>query len=186
MSLALLRSLIAAPPVWFTILGVQTFIARPVPGHFLPELLGCVWTVCIALFAVAALVERRAPASIAIAPPLRDATPAPSPPEPPSGLQAHLPLKLRGAEIQALSAEDHYVRVHTDRGEHLILMRLSDAIATLPPDAGVRIHRSWWVAVRAVQHVERENRGARVALKTGAVARASRAGLSELRRLGFL
>ena len=40
-------------------------------------------------------------------------------------------IELRGAEIFAVEAEDHYLRLHTSRGSDLILMRLSDAVAEL-------------------------------------------------------
>lgn len=61
-------------------------------------------------------------------------------------LRAKLPAGIRNAAILALSAEDHYVRVLTDRGEALILINLAAAIAALGDDAGVRIHRSHWVS----------------------------------------
>jgi DNA-binding LytR/AlgR family response regulator len=47
-----------------------------------------------------------------------------------------LPLKLRGAEVWAVEAEDHYLRLHTSRGQDLILMRLADAVAELEGDRG--------------------------------------------------
>jgi len=61
-------------------------------------------------------------------------------------LRAKLPVRLRHAAILALSAEDHYVRVRTDRGEALILINLGVAIAALGENAGVRIHRSHWIS----------------------------------------
>jgi hypothetical protein len=61
-------------------------------------------------------------------------------------VRAKLPLALRQAPIVALSAEDHYVRVRTDRGQALILMNFANAVAALGPDAGVRVHRSHWVS----------------------------------------
>jgi LytTr DNA-binding domain len=61
-------------------------------------------------------------------------------------VRAKLPLALRHAPIVALSAEDHYVRVRTDRGQTLILMNFANAVAALGPGAGVRIHRSHWVS----------------------------------------
>lgn len=65
-----------------------------------------------------------------------------------------LPLPLRSAKVIALEAEDHYLRVHLDVGQStLILMRLSDAIAELPANAGAQTHRSWWVAKDAVHGV---------------------------------
>jgi DNA-binding LytR/AlgR family response regulator len=63
-----------------------------------------------------------------------------------NALRAKLPMSLRNAAIFALSAEDHYVRVRTDRGQALILINLAGAIEALGPDAGVRIHRSHWIA----------------------------------------
>lgn len=61
-------------------------------------------------------------------------------------LRTKLPAGIRNAAILALSAEDHYVRVRTDRGEALILMNLAAAIAALGEAAGVRVHRSHWVS----------------------------------------
>lgn len=74
------------------------------------------------------------------------AAPLPAAPAEPDPLRSKLPFALRDAAILSLSAEDHYVRVRTDRGQALILMNLTDAVAALGPDAGVRIHRSHWVA----------------------------------------
>lgn len=61
-------------------------------------------------------------------------------------LRAKLPVGIRNAVILALSAEDHYVRIRTDRGEALILMNLAAAIAALGEGSGVRVHRSHWVS----------------------------------------
>lgn len=55
-----------------------------------------------------------------------------------------------GPGIVALQSEDHYVRVHSHRGEELILMRLSDAIAEMEGCPGIQPHRSWWVSTSAV------------------------------------
>ena len=65
-----------------------------------------------------------------------------------------LPLPLRSFPVLALQAEDHYLRVYLADGQStLILMRLSDAIAELPAEAGAQTHRSWWVAKDAVRGV---------------------------------
>lgn len=66
-------------------------------------------------------------------------------------LRAKLPVGIRNAAILALSAEDHYVRVRTDRGAALILMNLTAAIAALGEEAGVRVHRSHWVSLRLAE-----------------------------------
>lgn len=57
---------------------------------------------------------------------------------------------VRG-EITALHAEQHYVRVYTIRGQDLIHFRFSDAVAVVAHLRGAQVHRSWWVARRAVK-----------------------------------
>lgn len=56
-----------------------------------------------------------------------------------------LPPAQRG-RLRCLSGEDHYVRIHTDRGAPLVLMRFRDALEELDGLPGERVHRSWWVA----------------------------------------
>ena len=85
-----------------------------------------------------------------------------------------LPFKLRGAVIRAVSSEDHYLRIHTDRGSDLILMRLSDAVEELEGLEGARTHRSWWVAREAVRGVERGDGRATLTLDGGLSAPVSR------------
>jgi hypothetical protein len=79
-------------------------------------------------------------------------------PETPAILK-RLPLAQRGRLLH-LSMQDHYVEVVTDRGQALVLMRFSDAIAETAPVAGVQIHRSHWVALDAIKRSGRsEGRG---------------------------
>lgn len=61
-------------------------------------------------------------------------------------LTSALPPALRGQTPYALSAEGHYVRVHTSLGEALITMRFEDALRALAGIDGFQTHRSWWVA----------------------------------------
>jgi hypothetical protein len=98
-------------------------------------------------------------------------------------VRAKLPLALRHAPIVALSAEDHYVRVHTDCGQALILMNFANAVAALGPDAGVRIHRSHWVSrmLAAKTTTSGSRNGIRVDEDT--VLPVSRAGRKLLREL---
>lgn len=56
----------------------------------------------------------------------------------------------RRGPILALEAEGHYLRVHTDAGSDLILYRLSDALLEVATEDGAQVHRSWWVAARAL------------------------------------
>lgn len=102
---------------------------------------------------------------------------APAPVEPgqaePPRLTERLPAHLRGALI-ALEMEDHYVRVHTERGSTLLLMRMRDAVAELDGTPGALVHRSWWVAQGAVESVRRDGRNVRLRLRTGIEAPVAR------------
>ncbi|WP_235559357.1 LytTR family DNA-binding domain-containing protein [Brevundimonas sp. Leaf168] len=73
-----------------------------------------------------------------------------------------------------MQAEDHYLRIHTDRGSDLILMRLSDAVEELEGLEGAQTHRSWWVAREAVRAVERGDGRATLTLDGGLSAPVSR------------
>jgi hypothetical protein len=57
-----------------------------------------------------------------------------------------LPANLRGGEIWALEAEEHYTKIHTSKGNTLLLMRFSDAITEMDPQPGLQVHRSFWVS----------------------------------------
>lgn len=70
-------------------------------------------------------------------------------------LQAKLPPGLRNASIWAINAEDHYVRVYTEKGDGLIPGRFSDIVNTVSSLDGTRTHRSWWVASQAVARLDR-------------------------------
>ncbi|GGF65100.1 hypothetical protein GCM10007301_26120 [Azorhizobium oxalatiphilum] len=96
-----------------------------------------------------------------------------------NGLMGRLPPHLRGRMI-ALEMEDHYARVHTDRGSGLILMRLGDAMAEAAPTPGRQVHRSWWVADAAVASFERVGRTGQVRLSNGLTAPVSQRYLREV------
>jgi DNA-binding LytR/AlgR family response regulator len=104
--------------------------------------------------------------------------------QPPRFLE-RLPLKLRGGQIYAISAEDHYLRIHTSRGSDMILMRLSDAIVELDGIEGSQVHRSWWVARDALEGVERGEGKAVFTLKDGTKAPVSRTFSKALRQAGW-
>ena len=96
-----------------------------------------------------------------------------------------LPPKLRGAELYAVEAEDHYLRLHTSRGSDLVLMRLSDALAELEGLEGAQTHRSWWVAKSAVDDARRGDGRAVLRLKNGVEAPVSRTYARALRQSGW-
>lgn len=116
--------------------------------------------------------------------------PEPGKPAPPSdgpaALMDRLPHRLRSAQLLALEAEDHYLRVHTDQGSDLVLMRLSDAVRALATVDGAQTHRSWWVAREAITSVERDDGRAIVTLKGGLKVPVSRTHAKALRDRGFL
>lgn len=109
-----------------------------------------------------------------------------APPEaaPPRFLE-RLPPRLRGAEIHAVEAEDHYLRLHTSKGQDLILLRLSDAVAELEGIEGAQTHRSWWVARDAVETAKRGDGRATLTLKGGVEVPVSRAYARGLREAGW-
>ncbi|MDB5437528.1 MAG: response regulator of the LytR/AlgR family [Phenylobacterium sp.] len=137
------------------------------------ELAAQVTVVSAAMIAINVLVVRRTGA----------ATPASS--EPPKFLD-RLPLKLRGAEVWAVEAEDHYLRLHTSKGQGLILMRLADAVAELEGIEGAQVHRSWWIARDAITDARRGDGRATLTLKDGAEVPVSRTYAGQLRQRGWI
>lgn len=112
-------------------------------------------------------------------------THAAAPGGPPARFLERLPPRLRGARLLAVEAEDHYLRLHTDRGSDLILMRLSDALAELEGLDGARTHRSWWVARDAVTGAKRGDGRATLSLDGGLQAPVSRRYARGLRAAGW-
>ncbi|MEE3625566.1 LytTR family DNA-binding domain-containing protein [Nitrospirillum sp. BR 11752] len=94
--------------------------------------------------------------------------------------------RLSGARLLAVEAEDHYLRVHTDRGSDLVLMRLRDAIADLGEGLGMQVHRSFWVARDAVVEVTVRGQVGQLRLSDGTVVPVSRTALPRLRAAGWL
>ena len=130
---------------------------------------------------ISAIIRARTTRIAIAAAPVRADTPRGPPP-----LLARLPAKLGGGEILALQGEDHYVRVHTDKGSDLILMRLADAVELMGDCPGARSHRSWWVAKGAVKDVRRDNGRVWLTLANAIEAPVSRNYASELRKAGWL
>jgi len=50
------------------------------------------------------------------------------------------------------------VQVVTPQRKFMTLYRFSDAVAEMDPDAGKRVHRSYWVRTDAIRAVRREAR----------------------------
>lgn len=96
-------------------------------------------------------------------------------------LLQRLPQAQRGALI-ALKSDDHYVRVYTDAGDTLILMRLRDAIKLSAPVIGMQIHRSHWVAQDAVRCFLRTGHTGVITLVNGLEIAVSRSYVRDVER----
>jgi hypothetical protein len=83
---------------------------------------------------------------------------------PQTGVLARIPARL-GADVRALVAAEHYLRVITAEGEAMVLYRLGDAIRDmeLAGIRGVQVHRSYWVATAAITGNSRD--GSRISLE---------------------
>lgn len=101
-------------------------------------------------------------------------------------LMDRLPMHLRDAALYAAMSEDHYVRLHTSGGDHLILMRLGDVEGLAQPLTGLSPHRSWWVAQQGVAEVRRSRGKMLIALKDGTDVPVSRTGAARVKAAGWL
>jgi len=68
-----------------------------------------------------------------------------------------LPTNI-GDKLICFVMEDHYLVVYTDKGSHMMLMRMKDALIELNDYPGMQVHRSYWVALDAVVTVKKEAR----------------------------
>ena len=69
------------------------------------------------------------------------------------GFIDRLPAALKPAELLAIKAEQHYIRVYSPAKEYMILYRFSDAVRELDDTLGSQVHRSYWVNTNAIQSV---------------------------------
>jgi hypothetical protein len=105
-------------------------------------------------------------------------------PTPPPILE-RVQLPQRGALI-ALSVEDHYVDIVTERGKTLVLMRLADAIRETAGVPGLQIHRSHWVATGAVVRAHRSEGKVLLELSNGLRLPVSRGYLPAVKAAGLI
>ncbi|MEM7780003.1 MAG: LytTR family DNA-binding domain-containing protein [Pseudomonadota bacterium] len=117
------------------------------------------FAISAALVAVRLVVGRLLPATTsAHSDAFAEAAPQTSP-----RLLERLKPGLQSANLLALKSEGHYLKVYTDQGSELILMRLKDAIGETEPTQGMQVHRSWWLARQS--GLERRNNEGRLELK---------------------
>jgi hypothetical protein len=172
-----LSLLLAASLTGLVAVAGRLLLGAPFGLGDVPVLFGAVFAVSAVMTSVNVLIGRRAAAA--------EAARAAAAPAPPTFLE-RLPLKLRGAELWAVEAEDHYLRLHTSKGQDLILMRLADAIAELEGVEGMQVHRSWWVAREAIVDARRGDGRATLKLRDGAEVPVSRTYAGMLRQRGWI
>lgn len=103
--------------------------------------------------------------STATAPTITDAPPAQR--RPAFLSRSRLPTD---SVILAITAEEHYIRVHSDRGTDLVRGRFSEALAELAGEArGMQVHRSWWLRLDAVAKVTEKGRSIELVTHDGTV-----------------
>lgn len=137
-------ALISAVPMTFVVAWTLSLLqpGRAFTLQQMPLLFACV--AVVQLLVVLATTFAR-PAAEEFAGTAPEEGPAAFPP----ALLGRLPPEI-GSEILSIETEDHYLRVHTARGNTLILMRMADAVALLDSSLGAQVHRRWWVAEAAV------------------------------------
>lgn len=117
---------------------------------------------------------------------VRPATPAEAAPgDPTAAFRRRLSAKRRGADLLAVEAEDHYLRVHTDAGEELITARFGDALTELAEAPGFQTHRSWWVAAHAIDEVTWLRGRGEARLTSGLTVPISRGNAAPLKAAGW-
>lgn len=103
---------------------------------------------------------------------------------PREAFQRRLPFEVRAPLIR-IEAQDHYLNVVTQKGNALILMRLSDAAAELEGQ-GMQVHRSHWIAQKAVTKPRREKGRDMLVMSDGAAVPVSRSYRAAAQQAGFL
>ena len=175
---AIVQFALAVPAVSLTVwlVGSLYFSRTPNPAA-LRFLISPVIVITFAMSALQYALERT--------PRQSHAHPTLRPAEPALAFRERLPFKYQKADIYALSAEDHYLRVHTSAGQTLVLMRLYDAIRELDGIEGSQVHRSWWVARDAVRDVTRGDGRLTLAIKGDVEAPVSRSYAKVLKAEGW-
>jgi hypothetical protein len=165
-------SIIVSIPVTAAVVTIQGLVGPAMPLSAIPVVFLLVWVISAAVTAISWLRRPQKEAETA-APAIGRA------------LLDKLPHKLRRAPLIALVSEDHYLRVYTEAGEAMILMRLGDALAAVETLDGAQTHRSWWVAREAVDKVSRGDGRAVLTLTNGVEAPVSRTYSKALREAGW-
>ncbi|MBL4660052.1 MAG: LytTR family transcriptional regulator DNA-binding domain-containing protein [Alcanivoracaceae bacterium] len=96
-----------------------------------------------------------------------------------------IPHKL-GSDLICFSMDDHYLLVYTEKGSHMMLLRMKDALVELKDYKGLQVHRSWWVAIDAVMDVKKQTRKATLIMKNNIEVPVSQKYLPMLKEAGLV
>jgi hypothetical protein len=114
---------IAPPGAWIVQSSLRIWAPHVLPHVAFAELTAQVLIVNLFIGIVAWAIQR-VPAGAETMDGKEDVIEPATPASAQDSLRSRLPFQLRSAAILSLSAEDHYVRVRTDRGQTLVLMNL--------------------------------------------------------------
>ncbi|MBP0438820.1 LytTR family DNA-binding domain-containing protein [Tianweitania sediminis] len=181
----LLGGLAAGPPVTLVVLAVNAFAyGFGHQGTMRPlTLLGYCTAIALGVATAFTLLRRKQPDLLSSATEPVTGKSEAAPAALPRILQ-RLPHPQRG-RLLALSVQDHYTQVVTDRGKPLVLIRLSDAISETAGVEGLQIHPSHWVAAHAVKRVLSRDGRMELELENGDVLPVSRSYAPAVRKAGF-
>lgn len=96
-----------------------------------------------------------------------------------------LPTEL-GEELICAVMEDHYMNVYTDKGSHMLLIRMKDALIELKDYKGTQVHRSSWVVINKVKEVKKVARKTLLVMTNNIEISVSRKYLSAIKDAGLL
>ncbi|MEM1236101.1 MAG: LytTR family DNA-binding domain-containing protein [Pseudomonadota bacterium] len=148
--------------------------AAPLPSSFtFTETISAVLSISIVIVAVRIVLFATVASEIQESPPIE----APR-------LMKRLPSNDCGPVLR-ISGKDHFVEVTTAKGRYDIRMRLADAVAEMDGVEGFLTHRSHWIAVDAIQSVERVKGRHYVVSADMARIPVSRTHLPKLEEAGF-
>ncbi|MFZ1626071.1 MAG: LytTR family transcriptional regulator DNA-binding domain-containing protein [Gammaproteobacteria bacterium] len=71
------------------------------------------------------------------------------------------------AQVWAVKAEEHYIKLWSDHGVDLVRYRFRDAIKDLASRDGTQVHRSWWIDWSAVVSSRSRGRSLELVLRNG-------------------
>lgn len=87
-----------------------------------------------------------------------------------------------GNDLVSVQAQDHYLKVTTNKGSEMLLMRMGDACSELEAIDGMQVHRSWWVASGHVTGTTKNNSRVVLNLSDGQEVPVSRGFLKQVQK----